>query len=75
MRLPAVATPALSPGHDDDQGGGGGGFANARVCSRSCQESKIRKLVIDAKELKKGRRGPIFSLAGRQSSSAISQVV
>src|SRR5215831_2577579 len=56
-------------------GGRGGGFLKARVCSRSSHESKIRKLVIDAKWLKNGRRGPIFSLAARQSSSAISQVV
>ena len=56
-------------------GGRGGGFLKARVCSRSSHESKIRKLVIDARWLKNGRRGPIFSLAARQSSSAISQVV
>jgi uncharacterized Zn-finger protein len=31
--------------------------------------------VIDASWLKNGRRGPIFSRAERQSSSAISQVV
>jgi hypothetical protein len=56
-------------------GGRGAGFAKARVSSRACDESKIRKWVIDARLLKNEQRGPCFSRAERQSSSAISQAV
>jgi hypothetical protein len=68
-------TETLGTWRAGSQGGRGAGFAKARVCSRSCHESKIRKLVIDARLLKNERRGPCFSRAERQSSSAISQVV
>ena len=34
------------------KGGSGGGFTKARVCRRSSQEEKIRKLVTDERLLK-----------------------
>jgi hypothetical protein len=40
------------------QGGRGGGLAKARVCSRSCQEGKIRKVVMAARLLKNWLREP-----------------
>jgi len=39
-------------------GGRGGGFAKAKVCSRSCHESKIRKLVIDCQVVKEWAARP-----------------
>src|SRR6516225_3773581 len=60
---------------DRRQGGRGGGFAKAKVCRRSCQEGKIRKVVIAARLLKNWLREPSFCLAAPQSSSAMSQTV
>src|SRR5580693_8278420 len=57
------------------QGGSDGCFMNARVWKKSSQEAKIRKLVIDAKLLKKWLRDPCFCLAKRQISSPMSQTV
>ena len=57
------------------QGGSGGCFVKGRGWKKSSQEAKIRKLVIDAKLLKKWLRDPCFCLAKRQISSPMSQTV
>ena len=57
------------------QGGSGGGLAKASVWSRSSQEEKIRKAVIDAKRLKNWIRELTLDLARLQNSSEISATV